>query len=394
MDPGHRIDPARNGDGHAVRPPQRDGNGQHLPQRPLQDGRGRDIAPGRDHIGRIDRPDVRRDIHGVQDRWDRNDHGYDWHDWDGMRVAHHYDEFGFHWWGFYVGSAYFWTRYYDDNYWWYDPYWHRWCSLHDGQWWWQSPDNGIYVYTDGGYYRYGDTGSGVVMTPDPTPPVDVPPGEPAPAPANQTTVYSLDGTRSIQVAGDNRDAYLYDLTATDPNSAAAQARFVGTQVAGVKFDYVTADGIPTQSIQQIELSYDDPGALSVVDLNGERRVDVSGDAKEASLINLADDTAGPVSLAFGVTATSLAYQETTDASGNSALSLQSILLTVTDDSGNQSTQTFDRDGNSLDNSTPFQSQSRPLASKAPASAPSAAQALDRKFQGSETFKALKAGFNW
>jgi hypothetical protein len=275
---------------------------------------------------------------------------------------------------------------------WTDPYWHRECFFYNGQYWWLGPDGLMYLYVNGWYYRYAYGDSGVVVTPDPTPPVDVPPS--APTPADQTTVYSLDGTRSIQITGDNRDAYLYDLTAADPNSAAAQGRFIGTEVAGVKIDYVTstaADGTTTQTIQQIELSYEDPSALSVVDLNGERRVDVSGNAQNASLINLADTTVDPVSLAAGVTATTLSYQQGTDDSGNATQSLSSVALSVTDDSGNQSTLTFDRDGNSLDSQSQFRAQSRPLAPQPPAAA---LQTLQQKFEGSETFRALKSGFGW
>jgi hypothetical protein len=389
IDPGHRIDPKHNGDGHSVQPPS-ERNGSHLPQKPLQNDHGRTLAPGHDHIGQFDRPDVRKNLHGVQDHWNRNDHGYDWHNWNGMNVCHHYDQFGYHWWGFYVGEVYFWTRFYNDGYWWYDPYWHRWVFLRDNQWWWQNPDNNvIYLYTDNGYYQYDNTPSGVVMTPDPTPAETTPP-DPTPAPANQTTVYSADGTRSIQITGDNRDAYLYDLTATDPASAAAQARFIGTQVAGVKFDYVTANGITTKAIQQIELSYDDPSALSTVDINGQRRVDVSGDAQTASLINLADNTVDPVTLASGVSATALSYQTITDDSGNSSLSLQSITLTTTDGQGNQTSLTFDQDGNSLNGSL----NNAPQSGFTPTPGTDAAKTLDDKFDGSSTFKALKSGFGW
>ena len=394
VDPAHRIDPSHNGDGHAVQPPH-DRNGQPLPNKPLQNEHGRTIPPGHDHIGQIDRPDVRHNIHDVQDKWDHNNHGYDWHDWNGMHVAHHYDEFGFHWWGFYVGSAYFWTRYYDDNYWWYDPYWHRWCSLHDGQWWWQNPNGVVYYYDGNGYYQYDNSGSGVVVTPDPEPPVDVPPGNPTPAPANQISVYSLDGTRSIQVTGDNRDAYLYDLTVADPSSQAAQGRYIGTEVAGVNIDYVTTtadDGTTTQAIQQIELSYDDSTAVSVVDLNGERRVDLSGDAQNAVLNNLSDTTVDPVFLAAGASGTTLTYQQSTDDSGNTVQSLLSIALTVTDADGNQTTQTFDRDGAALDSSS-FQSSTR-VVKPMPTQAPAAIQTLQQKMDGSETFRALKSGFGW
>jgi hypothetical protein len=196
----------------------------------------------------------------------------------------------------------------------------------------------------------------------------------------------------VQITGDNRDAYLYDLTVADPTSAAAQGRFIGTQVAGVKFDYVTStadDGTTTQTISQIELSYDDPSALSVADFNGERRVDVAGDAKNADLVNLADSTVDPVSLAAGVTATTLNYG--TDDAG--AQSLQSIALTVTDDSGNQTTLTFNRDGASLDAAS---AQKTRVFKAMPSAAAeqSQLQTLQQKMEGSETFRALKAGFSW
>lgn len=363
-------------------------NGQPVNERLLQNDHGRTIAPTHANIVQFDRADLRANLHGVQDHWDIGDHGYGWYNWNGMNVCHHYDEFGYHWWGFYVGSVYFWTRFDNSRFWWFDSYWGRWVFLNNEQWWWQSPDNVTYVYTDSGYYQYDDTDTGIVMTPDTTPPVDAPPDQ-TPVPAGQTTVYSQDGTRSVQVNGDNRDAYLYDLTATDPNSGAAQAKFIGTQVAGVKFDYVTANGIATQSIQQIELSYDDPSALSVVDVNGERRVDISGDALTASLINLADNTVSPVSLASGASAPSLTYQTITDDSGNSSLSLQSITLTVTvtDGSGLQTELTFDPDGNSLN--TPAQAPS-PDAPAAPQSAPAPQSLLQR----SGAFQSLQNGINW
>lgn len=231
-DQHQRIDPVHNGDGHAVHPPtQRDGH--PVTEKPYRDAHGRDIPPGRDHMDRIGRDDFRQNIHREQDHWNDRDHDYHWHDWNGYRVCHHYDEFGYHWWGFYVGETYFWTRYWNDGYWWYDPYYHRWVYLRDGQWWWQGPD-GAYVYTGGWYYRYGPGTGGVIMTPDPTPPVEVPPGDNTP-PVNQTSAYSLDGTRSVQILGDAKDAYLYDLTVTDPSDPKAAGRWLASGVEDAKF---------------------------------------------------------------------------------------------------------------------------------------------------------------
>jgi hypothetical protein len=270
---------------------------------------------------------------------------------------------------------------------WFDPYWNRQLFLNNGQWWWQGPD-GMYLYSGGNYYLYANGDNGVVVTPDQTPPVNVPPVDPtAPAaPVATPTTYSLDGTRSVQIVDDNRDAYLYDMTVADPNSVAAQGRFIGTEVAGVKFDYLaSAGGSAVQAIQQIGLSYDDPSASSVVDVNGERRVDVSGSAQAATLIDLTTTTANSQPLATGVTATAMIYRQTEDVSGNAIQRLMSIELTVTNASGS-SMVTFDRDG---------------VPSDVPAQAPQAApapqaqmQTMQQKLQGSETFRALQSGFGW
>jgi hypothetical protein len=201
-----------------------------------------------------------------------------------------------------------------------------------------------------------------------------------------TLTGSLDGARSVQIVDDNRDAYLYDLTVADPNSAAAQGLYIGTQVAGVKFDYAASvDGSSTPAVQQIELTYDDPSALSVVDINGERRVDVIGSSQTATLIDLTTTTANSVELATGVTAAAMTYQQTLDISGNTVQRLASIVLTVTNGSGT-STLTFDRGGLLLN--APSQ---LPQVSAAPQ--PPAAQMLLQKFQGSDAFQTLKSGFN-
>jgi hypothetical protein len=248
--------------------------------------------------------------------------------------------------------------------------------------------NGVtyYLYADNYYYQYDTIDGGVVMTPDPTPPVDVPPGDPAPAPTPAT--YSLDGTRSLSITGDTREAFLYDLTAADPNSAGAQGYFLGTQVAGAKFDYVASADGASQAVAQVELSYDDPSALSVTDVNGQRRVDVTGGA--ASLTNLQDNTVNPVSLASGVRAVAFNYADATNQS------IQSVVLTATDDSGNTTLLTFDGDGNSLDQA-PDQSDSGSSARAfmpTPAAAAAQAQTQQQKVEESETFRALKNGFGW
>ncbi|MFI5351140.1 MAG: hypothetical protein ACHQ2Z_16470, partial [Elusimicrobiota bacterium] len=274
------IDPAHHGDNHAVQAPSKDDHGHAVTQKPNRDAHGRDIPPGRDHMGRIDRSDFRNNIHRDQDHWNNRDHKYHWNTWDGWRVCHHYDEFGFHWWGFYVGDIYFWTRYYNDAYWWYEPYWHRWAYMHDGQWWWNAPDGTLYVYINGSWYRYNGGDGGVVVTPDPTTPVDVPPGDQTPAPA---ATYSLDGTRSIQITGDAKDAYLYDLTVADPSSAEGQGKWLAAGVTSAAF-VNAADG----SIAKIVLTAtDESGAAETLTFDRDGK-SLDGAAPPASVPSAED----------------------------------------------------------------------------------------------------------
>ena len=385
------IDPRHHGDDHANRPPDRDHDGRALPQRPWQDRYGRSLPPDRDHIGRIDRDDWRRDMRGIQDRWDRNDHDYHWYDWGGTRVCHRYDDYGYHWWGFYIGSVYFWTRYYDDMYWWYDPYWHRWTYLRDGRWWWQ--DGGVvYVIIDGNYYRYGDDGGTIVVTPDPAPPVEVPPAPSNPVPApEQTMFYSEDGTRSVQILGDRKEAFLYDLTIEDQNDRAARGRRLGAGVKSAAFVYddkTDADGNAYKAVRQIALTFDEAGKTAVADLNGEREVVVSGDARSAYLYNLKDDSIDPAFLADGVTGVTVINEEHAGADGKTSTRSKVFVVSAEDANGTESALMFDRNG------APYDPAAEQPADPAP-EAPSAPTLMKmKKVQESPTLKALRAGFAW
>lgn len=175
---------------------------------------------------------MKNNIKDIDGKWDNRNRGYDWHNFNGYDMLHHFDG-RYHWWGFYLADVYFWSIYYNDYYWWYDPYWHRWCYLQDGSWWWQNPDDlsNTYIYQDGAYYQYDDSDGGVVLNPDPTPPVDVPPGDPTPADPNAKTFYSTDGSRMVQITGDDLEATLYDTSATP----AFQPVLLGTGVTDVRF---------------------------------------------------------------------------------------------------------------------------------------------------------------
>lgn len=219
----------RHGDDREVRFPHQPGERHH------QDRWGRRLAPGRDHVRIINDRVIIDNIHRHERTWNRhNHHGYEWHHWNGHRVGHHYDRYRRHWWGFTIGSVFFWTRHHEGFYWWYDPYFHRWVYLHEGRWWYRDPGSMsvVYVYDDGRYYQYRDARGGVVLIPDATPPADPAPSDPsAPAQPERETYVSEDGTREVQIFGDTRDAFLYDTSETP----AFEPEFLASDVKEVQF---------------------------------------------------------------------------------------------------------------------------------------------------------------
>ncbi len=77
---------------------------------------------------------------------------YYWHTWGGSPYVHYWDGWGGNWYGWYCGNSFFWTQYYWDNWWWYEPSWGRWCYWWDNGWCWQNPATTVvYVYRDGNY---------------------------------------------------------------------------------------------------------------------------------------------------------------------------------------------------------------------------------------------------
>jgi hypothetical protein len=154
---------------------------------------------------------------------------YYWHTWNGINYCHYYDNWGYHWYGWYLGSSYFWTRWYGNNWWWYDNAYDRWCYWHDGGWWWQDPYhvNVIYVYNNGNYSPINSN-----------PAYDNPDGNPN---GGQTVYQSNDGTRKVKVMGDGQDAFLYDTS----NSPSFDPIYMASGVREVKFSD-TSNGGPLQ----------------------------------------------------------------------------------------------------------------------------------------------------
>ena len=212
-------------DGRAIQHPDRDGRGGHL------GGTRIIVAPGRSYADRTFRnPSIVNNINiriGMGSRLVPG--SYYWYYDNGIRYAHYYDPYRTHWFGFYLGDVYFWTRWVDGRLWWHDSPRGRWLFYRDGYWWYQDPINGtiVYIYRDGAYYRYTPVRGGYEAKPEA--PAPTTPAEPE----EKTEFYSEDGTRMVKVFGDKREAFLYDSTGEEDKFLAFLAEGAETvQFAG------------------------------------------------------------------------------------------------------------------------------------------------------------------
>jgi hypothetical protein len=183
----------------------------------------------RNHMASVVNPRFTSQVASLNITENRVNHYY-WHTYNGSNYCHYYDPWGYHWYGWYIGSNYFWTRYYYDRWWWYDPTYYRWCYWHDGGWWWQDPYhvNTVYVYVNGSYVASSAGGDVNVTVTNPS--------------ANSARVYrSSDGSRMVKVTGSAEDAFLYD-TSEDPTF---QPIYLASGVKEVKLSN-TSNGRPLQ----------------------------------------------------------------------------------------------------------------------------------------------------
>jgi hypothetical protein len=148
-------------------------------------------------------------------------HGhYYWHRDNGFNYCHYVDDWGYHWYGWYVGNSYFWTRNYANRWWWYDTDYDRWCFWNAGFWWWQDPAHvgDLYCYNNASYIPCNSAEDQIVVTVN--------------SPSNNGLVFtSPDGTRKVKVMGDSKDAFLYD-TANPPSFAPV---YLASEVSNVQF---------------------------------------------------------------------------------------------------------------------------------------------------------------
>ncbi len=165
---------------------------------------------------------------------------YYWHNWNGTNYCHYYDSWGYHWYGWYWGNTCFWSRWYGNNWWWYDPGYARWCYWYDGYWWWQDPYlNVTYVYNNGEYTSSVTNGSSVSTSP-----------------SAEIDFKSKDGTRMVKVVGN--DAFLYDTVDTANN----KPFYLASNIKDVQYSK-TDNGQPLQ----IMLTFND-GTSQTFDSDG------------------------------------------------------------------------------------------------------------------------------
>jgi hypothetical protein len=157
----------------------------------------------RDRMAVVSRPAYMAQIDRQNVNETQRGHVY-WHTEGGYSYSHYIDNGGYHWYGWYAGDQFFWTRNYNGRWWWYDSGYNRWCFYNDNYWWWQDPYHvgELYAYDDDSYIPANSADDQVVVT-----------GQ------EQSTdmVYgSPDGMRTVKIAQGDGDAFLYD-TANPPS---------------------------------------------------------------------------------------------------------------------------------------------------------------------------------
>ena len=206
---------------------------------------------------------------------------YYWHNENGMRYSHYYDGHN-HWYGFYHGPTFYWTRYYGNRWWWFDGPHARWVFWGNGYWWWAGPGGVAYVYMDDNYYPYEGASATVEHAEAQTPPAAVPAAD-----AGATT--SPDNKRMTQIFGADGQAFLYDKTVSPPRFI----KFLGQGVSKTLFSGGTA-GAPVQ----VMVEYKD-GTFALFDADGNSQSEVVKSAESASAPPEPDSIPAPPTSAPG-----------------------------------------------------------------------------------------------
>jgi hypothetical protein len=160
---------------------------------------------------------------------------YYWHNFNGFNFCHYFDSWGAHWYGWYRGDSFFWTRYFGGLWWWYDPLAFHWCYWDDG-WYWQDPETQVITLDNGGQSASPQTSD---------------------ASGGYTQYQSEDGTRTVKMVG--QDAFLFD-TSGSPDF---KPRFLASGVAKVTLSK-TDQGKPLQIMLELN-----DGSFQLFDSQGQ-----------------------------------------------------------------------------------------------------------------------------
>jgi len=171
---------------------------------------------------------------------------YYWHRDDGFEYGHYVDDYGFNWYGWYVGDQYFWTRDYEGRWWWYDEDVGRWCFWNDDFWWWQDPNHigDLYCYNDGTYIPANSAEDPVEVASTDAPSLE--------------SFASPDSSRIVKISGDTKDAFLYD----GSSPPTFQPIYLASGVQSVEYSD-PRNGNPLQIILKL-----DDGSFDVLDSKG------------------------------------------------------------------------------------------------------------------------------
>jgi len=231
---------------HTVVPrPDRGWDNQVLRANPIQPRRfNTDLV--RNQMSRVGRPEYMNRLQ-FANREESERGRYYWHRDEGFNYGHYVDNTGFHWYGWYVGDQYFWTRNYSGRWWWYDEGYGRWCFWNDNFWWWQDPNHvgDLYCYNNDVYIPVNSADDQIVVTTNDHP--------------DSTEYASPDGTRIVKIASDSRDAFLYD--AAEP--PAFDPQYLASGVESVQFSN-PKNGNPLEIILKL-----DNGTFDMLDADGD-----------------------------------------------------------------------------------------------------------------------------
>jgi hypothetical protein len=230
--------------------PQKYGNGARI-SKPAAS------TPPAHHADVVRNASFARNIPGMERSETRPNHYY-WHNDNGMRYSHYFDGRN-HWYGFYHGPTFYWTRFFGNRWWWADPVYGRWVFWANGFWWWGGPGGVPYVYIDNGYYPYEDSGVTVELAKTQETPASIPAAD-----GGGGTTNSPDSRRLVQVFGSDAQAFLYDKTVAPPRFV----KYLGDGVSKVRFSGGT-DGAPVQILVEFK---DDTFALFDADGNSQSSV--------------------------------------------------------------------------------------------------------------------------